>query len=427
MNSGDMIQAKNMKISKFKKIITPVVLIVAISAIFLVSSYFADIYSIEIQNSIGEGSIGLLLFFLINILAVVLAPFTTLPLIPIASALWGWFLTGIFLIISWTIGSQIAFYLSRRFGRKLVVKFINIDKLNILESRIPKENVFWSLVLLRMIVPVDVLSYAVGLFSKIKNKLFISATFVGIIPFAFIFAYVGTLPTKIQLIVAIEIIAAVLVMLIYKKSSAKKILLFLLILSISSTLFVYRSEIIPLFSGLSVLSKERPLLTSVILIVAKTVSTPLGFPGTPLTLLSGSLFGKLFGTVIALIGNTMGATLAFILSRYIFRNYVQKKVLPNYPRITQYEKRFEERAFSTVFLLRLIPIFPFNGLNFLLGVTNIPIKKYVIGSFIGMIPGTALFVYFGESLGSMSLINILLALGGIVLLTYVGKKYEKRF
>jgi len=412
---------------KYRKIIISALALFLIVLLFLLSSYFSTEYQSEIQNYIGNGSFGVFLYIIVNILAVVIAPFSTLPLIPIASSMWGWFLAGIYSILAWTIGAQIAFYISRIFGKKLVYKIVSAQKIEEIEKRIPENNAFWSLVLLRMIVPVDILSYAVGLFSKIRAKTFLGATFIGVMPFAFIFAYVGTLSSKIQIIIFIEILAAILLMLIYRKSSIKKIILFIIVVSLSTTIFAYKGEIFQFVEGLTSLSQQKPFLVSLILIALKTLLTPLGFPGTPLTLLSGVVFGKLTGTVVALIGNTLGAILAFLLSRYIFREYVQNKILPKYPKIIKYKQNLEKKAMFTVILLRLIPIFPFNGLNFLLGVTNIPLSKYAIGSFVGMIPGTLLFVYFGESLGSMSLFNILIALLGIILLTYLGKKYEKRF
>jgi len=412
---------------KYKKIIISSIALFLIAIMFLLSSYFSREYQLEIQNYIGNGFFGIMLFIFVNILAVVIAPFSTLPLIPVATSMWGWFLTGVYSIVAWTIGAQIAFYISRIFGKKLVYKIVSAEKIGEIEKRIPEKNTFWSLVLLRMIVPVDILSYAVGLFSKIKAKTFLATTFIGVIPFAFIFAYIGTLSSRIQIIVFVEIFAAILLMLIYRKNSIKKIILFIVVVSFSTTLFVYKGEIFTFIEGLTLLSQQKPFLVSLILILLKTLSAPLGFPGTPLTLLSGALFGIVAGTVIALIGNTLGAILAFLLSRYIFREYIQNKILPKYPKILKYEKSLEKKAVATVVLLRLIPIFPFNGLNFLLGVTNIPLSKYAIGSFVGMIPGTFLFVYFGESLGSMSLVNVSLALLGIILLTYIGKKYEKQF
>ncbi len=207
----------------------------------------------------------------------------------------------------------------------------------------------------------------------------------------------------------------------------KKTALAISVLTISCALFVYRAEFLQFARHLESVSQGTPLLTALILIALKTIVAPLGFPGTPLTLLSGALLGNFFGTIAALIGNTIGATLAFLLSRYLLKEYVQKNLVSKYPKMRKYEERLEEKAFSTVVVLRLIPLFPFNALNFLLGVSNIPVRTYALASFVGMIPGTALFVYFGESLRMRSIINIIFAVLGIAALTYLGKMYEKRF
>lgn len=207
----------------------------------------------------------------------------------------------------------------------------------------------------------------------------------------------------------------------------KKILIIILVLIASVGLFFYRTEFLQFVKSLESLSAERPFFVATILVVLKTLVAPIGFPGTPLTLLSGSLFGNFLGTIIALVGNTLGAILAFLLARYLLKDYVQKNLLSKHKKIQVYEKRLEEKSFPTVVVLRLIPLFPFNALNFILGVTTIPLKEYALASFVGMIPGTALFVYFGESLRMLSIVNIIFAICGIIALTYLGKIYEKRF
>ena len=206
----------------------------------------------------------------------------------------------------------------------------------------------------------------------------------------------------------------------------KKIFLVVLVASLSILLFAYQAELFQFVRNIEKGKAMNPAAAAGILIALKTFTAPLGFPGTPLTLLTGSLFGLYFGTIISLIGNTFGACLAFLLARYVLRDYVQKKLLPRYPKIKKYEQRITDRGFATVVILRLIPLFPFNALNFLLGVTNISFRKYAWASFIGMIPGTFLFVYFGESLRMLRLANIILAVMGIIALTFLGKIYERR-
>jgi uncharacterized membrane protein YdjX (TVP38/TMEM64 family) len=169
-----------------------------------------------------------------------------------------------------------------------------------------------------------------------------------------------------------------------------------------------------------------PKVAGLILISAKIIGALILFPGTPLTLLAGATFGIFYGTIISLVGNSLGAILAFFISRYFLKDFVSRKILIKYKKINDYEKRFSEQGFKTVLLLRLIPLFPFNVLNYLLGVTSIKTKDYIWGTVIGIVPGTIAFVYFGEALRMLSIFHILVSLLAIVALIYIGKYYEKK-
>ncbi len=207
----------------------------------------------------------------------------------------------------------------------------------------------------------------------------------------------------------------------------KKIFIGVLILILSTLLFVYQAEFIQFIQDIETKKDLNPIGIAVILIMFQTLTAPLGFPGVPITILIGALFGFFPGAVIALIGNTLGGCLAFLLSRYILRNYVQKKILSRYPKIKSYERKLTQQGFTTVLALRILPLFPFNSLNFLLGITNVSFKKFVLGSFVGMLPGTFLFVYFGNSLRILNIANIILAILGITILTYLSVRTVKRY
>jgi uncharacterized membrane protein YdjX (TVP38/TMEM64 family) len=169
----------------------------------------------------------------------------------------------------------------------------------------------------------------------------------------------------------------------------------------------------------------HPHYSAIILISAKILGALTLFPGTPLTLLAGATFGFALGSFVSLIGNVLGATAAFLVSRFVLRDYVTKNILLKYPTIEKYEKRFLSRGLKTVILLRLIPLFPFNVLNYLLGVTQVSTKEYIIGTTIGIIPGTLVFVYFGESLRMLSIFHVVVSVVALIGLIYVGKHYEK--
>lgn len=133
--------------------------------------------------------IGGMFFILMLIAAVVLAPIAALPLIPIATALFGPFFTGIYSVIGWTIGGILAFIVARYAGRPLLSRLVTLETLARYERVVPNKIAFITLVLLRMIIPVDVLSYAVGFLSTMPLRTYAAATFLGVIPFSFIFAY----------------------------------------------------------------------------------------------------------------------------------------------------------------------------------------------------------------------------------------------
>jgi len=203
-----------------KKIVGGFLGILFIVLLFIFASYLAREYEENITSIVSDNStLGMLYYVIITAVAVVVAPVSTLPLIPIASVAWGWFIAGALSILGWVLGSQIAFLLARRYGKPLVQKMVSLERLERYEKRLPEKNIFWTVVLLRMVVPVDVLSYAVGLFSEMKSRTYFLATILGVIPFAFIFAYTGTLSIGTQLIVYIEV--AALIFLVYMLKNKK--------------------------------------------------------------------------------------------------------------------------------------------------------------------------------------------------------------
>ena len=140
-----------------------------------------------------EGGQGYALGIFIALLAgaTVIAPLTTVPLVPLMAPVFGPFLTACAAVVGWSIGAIIAFLIARHAGRPMLERFVSFDTLARYESYIPQETQFVSVVLLRMIIPVDILSYVLGVVSSISLRVYILATVVGITPFAFIFSYLG--------------------------------------------------------------------------------------------------------------------------------------------------------------------------------------------------------------------------------------------
>ncbi|XVF72449.1 hypothetical protein PTKIN_Ptkin12aG0122200 [Pterospermum kingtungense] len=129
--------------------------------------------------------------------------------------------------------------------------------------------------------------------------------------------------------------------------------------------------------------------------------TILAVPASTLTLGGGYLFGLPVGFIADSIGATIGATVAFVLGRTIGRSYVTSK-LRNYPKFQAMAIAIERSGFKIVLLLRLVPLLPFNMLNYLLSVTPVRLGEYVLASWFGMMPFTFGLVYVGTTLKDLS-------------------------
>jgi uncharacterized membrane protein YdjX (TVP38/TMEM64 family) len=124
-------------------------------------------------------------------------------------------------------------------------------------------------------------------------------------------------------------------------------------------------------------------------------TTVLFIPGSVLTLGAGAVFGVGLGSVCVSIGATLGATAAFLVGRYLARNAVARKIARN-ERFAAIDRAVAEEGWKIVLLTRLSPVFPFTLLNYAFGLTRIRLDHYVLASWIGMIPGTVMYVYLGS-------------------------------
>jgi uncharacterized membrane protein YdjX (TVP38/TMEM64 family) len=125
------------------------------------------------------------------------------------------------------------------------------------------------------------------------------------------------------------------------------------------------------------------------------VATVLFIPGSILTLGAGFVFGVLPGTVYVSIGSIIGASAAFLLGRTVARNWIRSRVEAN-PRFKAIDDAVGREGWKIVGLTRLSPIFPFNLLNYAYGLTKVSFKGYFFASWVGMLPGTIMYVYIGS-------------------------------
>jgi len=203
--------------SKIKSLIEILIII----SVFIFLTYLVQSNIAFFENLIGKTFLGILTYILIIVIAIVVAPISSIPLIPLVSAVWGWKLAGLITIVGWTLGSIVAFLLARRYGVRIVRGLIPLEKIYYIENKIPEENLFLAVIFLRMIIPVDILSYVLGLFSKIKFLPYVIATVVGIIPAVFILIYIGTIDFIVQLFILLVVGIIVLSGWIVKEKMSK--------------------------------------------------------------------------------------------------------------------------------------------------------------------------------------------------------------
>jgi len=123
-------------------------------------------------------------------------------------------------------------------------------------------------------------------------------------------------------------------------------------------------------------------------------------PGTVLTLAAGVLFGLVKGVLYVIIAATLGSSAAFLVSRYLAREAIARRLAGN-ARFAVIDQAIAGQGLKIVLLLRLSPLFPFNLLNYGLGLTRVRFVDYLVAS-IGMVPGTVLYVYYGTAIGGIA-------------------------
>jgi uncharacterized membrane protein YdjX (TVP38/TMEM64 family) len=130
-------------------------------------------------------------------------------------------------------------------------------------------------------------------------------------------------------------------------------------------------------------------------------ATVLFVPGVVLTLGAGAVFGVTRGVVAVSVGATLGATAAFLIGRYLARDAVARR-LEGSPRFHALDEAVGEEGWKLVGLTRLSPLFPFNLLNYAFGITRVPLHHFVLASWLGMLPGTVMYVYLGSLAGDLA-------------------------
>jgi pyruvate/2-oxoglutarate dehydrogenase complex dihydrolipoamide dehydrogenase (E3) component/uncharacterized membrane protein YdjX (TVP38/TMEM64 family) len=149
-----------------------------------------------------------------------------------------------------------------------------------------------------------------------------------------------------------------------------------------------------------------PVLSALSYFLVYVLVTALSLPGAAvMTLAGGALFGFTKGVLLVSFASTIGATLAFLLSRWLFRDWVQERFGEH---LASVNRGIENDGVRYLFTLRLVPLFPFFVINLLMGLTPLKVREFFLVSQIGMLPATAVFVNAGTQLAAVE------SLGGLL-------------
>ncbi len=168
--------------------------------------------------------------------------------------------------------------------------------------------------------------------------------------------------------------------------------------------------------------QQRPYMAP-LFVVVYAVATALALPGSVLTIAGGAIFGFGLGTLLNWLGASIGAVIAYFMARSLGLDAV-RRLLGR--RADTLERLAGDHGFATVLRLRLIPIIPFNVLNFASGLAGVRARDYVLGTLIGLVPGCAIYTYFADALltgaaGARrdALVKLLIAGGLLAILSFV--------
>ena len=207
------------------------------------------------------------------------------------------------------------------------------------------------------------------------------------------------------------------------------ILIYILTILISAILLIRFTGITTYLEqdALRSLIQGYGVFAPVIYMLCYAIAPALFLPGLPITIAGGILFGPFWGVVYTIISSTVGACIAFLISRYIARDWIANKLKS--PRWHRLDEGVEKHGWKIVAFTRLIPLFPFNLLNYAFGLTKIKFLHYTVATFICMLPACIAFIVFSSSLldflkGKVSP-EFLIGLGLIIVVSLIPMFYRR--
>ena len=168
--------------------------------------------------------------------------------------------------------------------------------------------------------------------------------------------------------------------------------------------------------------KLAPLIFLALCILRPIILLPVGL----FSVLGGIMFGSFIGGTYTILGSTIGSIMAYYMAKYWGRDFIEKLM---HNKMKKLDKSCKERGFLVTFLMRVIPILPCDVVSYICGLSNIKMLDFVLGTFVGIIPGTYIYSYFGSSLKNVYskefIISILLLILLSILPIIIKKFYKK--
>lgn len=194
------------------------------------------------------------------------------------------------------------------------------------------------------------------------------------------------------------------------------------LLAVGTLLLCCRQNLLLLFNQKALLQYFDPMdpWSAGLFIATHILATSIGVPGTLLVIVGGAAYGLVWGTLLSVIGATLGAVSAFWIARYWLHDWFAARFSQSF-RYRQLKHLMKKEALSCVLTIRFVPISPFNLENFLFGLMPVPFRAYAVGTFVGIVPGTLAYTWVGvsgmQALHGQSLVPLILALGLLALLS----------
>jgi uncharacterized membrane protein YdjX (TVP38/TMEM64 family) len=194
-----------------RSIVKSIIGISVLIILYLAVSYFVRANSTAILAFINQSYfMGALGFLILMIIDVVFLPIA-IPFIPASLNIYGIVPTILITTLGWTFGAVIAFFIARRYGMNVVRRFISQQGIEEIQDLMPSKNLFWTIIAFRILLPMDLGSYALGIFTRVKTKEYTLATLLGVIPSSIYLSFIGQFSLLNE---AISLVIGVLLVLI---------------------------------------------------------------------------------------------------------------------------------------------------------------------------------------------------------------------